>query len=191
MRNIVRALGLATIAVAVAAMAGHARAGDAPPGFVTLDPEPAGYAWWLRARFHPFETAVRGVPVQVISKTWCKASEFRRDLFPKDLDFDPGLSFSLDGHFDGSKNRQTALVGAYETCDGATGSFVLILEWHPQGPPAVGFLDERKTDHQFQILRAGRGGSIMAWSCMSCDSGGQLKWNRSKRRFVWTSFSGD
>jgi hypothetical protein len=153
--------------------------------FVTLDPEPAYYAWWLRARFHPFETEVRGIPAQAIRNTWCKASEFRLDLFPKDLDFDDGLSFAIDGFFDGSKTRQTALVGAYETCDGGTGSFLLILDRPHKGPPAIRFVHEMKTDHQFEILRAGPDSSIMIWHCMSCDNGSQLKWNRSKRRFVW------
>jgi hypothetical protein len=152
--------------------------------FVTLDPEPDGYAWWLRARFHPFETSVRGIPVQDIRKTWCKASEFRRDLFPKDLDFDDGLSFSIDGYFDRSKTRQTALVGAYETCDGATGSFLMIVSWEPQGP-AVRFVEETRTVHQFQILRAGLRSSIMTWNCMECDAASQLGWDRSKHRFVW------
>jgi hypothetical protein len=153
--------------------------------FVTVDSDPQGYAWWLRARFHPFETEVRGIPVQAIRKTWCKASEFRRDLFPKDLDFDDGLSFAVDGFFDGSKTRLTALVGAYETCDGVTGSFLLILDQPRHGPPAIRFVHEMKTDHQFGILRAERDASIMMWHCMSCDDGAQLKWNRPKHRFVW------
>jgi hypothetical protein len=153
--------------------------------FVTMDPEPANYAWWLRARFHPFETEVRGIPVQKIRKNWCTASEFRRDLFPPDLDFDDGLSFAIDGFFDGSKIKQAALVGAYERCDGATGSFLLILDQPRQGPPAIRFVHEMPTEHQFVILRAERGPSIMLWHCMSCDNGSQLKWNRSKRRFTW------
>lgn len=153
--------------------------------FVTLDPQPEGNAWWLRARFHPFETQVRGVPVQQIGLNWCKASEFRRELFPRELDFNDGLSFAIDGFFDDSKVKQTALVGAYETCDGVKGTFLLILGWLPQGVPTIRFVHERPTDHQFSILRAGQGSSIESWHCMSCDSGSQLKWDRSKRRFVW------
>jgi hypothetical protein len=119
-----------------------------------------------------------------------QASEFRRDLFPKDLDFDDGLSFAVDGFFDGSKTRQTALVGAYETCDGVTGSFLLIVDQLRQGPPAIRFVEEMKTDHQFGILRAGRASSITMFHCMSCDDAARLKWNPSKRRFVWLD-SGD
>jgi hypothetical protein len=178
MRKVLLAL---FFAAAIGASVHAAQAQD----FVTVDPEPQAYAWWLRARFHPFETEVRGIPVQAIRKTWCKASEFRRDLFPKDLDIDDGLSFAIDGSFDGSKNRQTALVGAYETCDGVSGTFLLILDRLRQGPSAIRFVNERKTDHQFAILRSQRDSSIMMWHCMSCDDGAQLKWSRPKHRFVW------
>jgi hypothetical protein len=41
-----------------------------------------GYAWWLSAEFHPFDVEVRGIPVGKIRATWCKATEFRKDLFP-------------------------------------------------------------------------------------------------------------
>src|SRR6185312_17020724 len=84
-----------------------APAAAAPNDFVTIKPGPSGYAWWLRADFHPFETQVRGIPVKQIRATWCKASEFRKELFPPDLakDFEPptyGLAFSFDRPFDGS-----------------------------------------------------------------------------------------
>jgi hypothetical protein len=61
------------------AIGGDVHAGEAKD-FVIVDPAPTGYAWWLRARFHPFETEVRGIPVQKIRKDWCKASEFRRNV---------------------------------------------------------------------------------------------------------------
>ena len=89
--------------------------------FVTVAPQPSASAWWVDAQFHPFETQVRGVPVNKIRASWCKASEFRRDLFPPDLAKDLDLnqaSFSIDGYFDGSKVPQTALIGVYETCPG-------------------------------------------------------------------------
>jgi hypothetical protein len=184
MRNVLLAF------FSVLAVVGGVQAGAAQD-FVTLDPQPESSAWWVRARFHPFETKVRGIPVQDIRKTWCKASEFRRELFPRDFEFDDGLFFSIDGFFDGSKIKQTALVGAYETCDGATGGFLLIVGWEPRGLPAVRFVSELKTDHPFSILRAEKDSSIMKWNCMSCDDGGKLKWDRSKRRFVWIELSGD
>jgi hypothetical protein len=122
---------LATLFFAVA-ICGRVDAGETQE-FVTVDPEPAYYAWRLRARFHPFETEVRGIPVQKIRKNWCKAFEFRRELFPQDLQEDlKSVDFALDGFFDGSKTKQTALVGAYETCGGERGGFFLIFDWPPR-----------------------------------------------------------
>lgn len=178
MRNAALAL------LVVIAIGGCVHTGEAED-FITLDLKPEGYAWWLRARFHPSETQVRGIPVREISKNWCKASEFRREMFPRELDFNDDLSFAIDGFFDGSKIKQTAVVGAYETCDGTRGSFLLILNSPRQGPPTIRFVHEMPTDHQFGILRAGPNSSIESWHCMSCDSGSRLKWDRSKRRFVW------
>src|SRR5262249_39155586 len=113
--------------------------------FVTVAPEPASYAWWLRAQFHPFETQVRAIPVGRLRATWCKASEFRKDLFPPELASDIGtnrVSFSVDGDFDGSHVGQAALIGVYETCRGARGSFLLVLARPPGKPPVIRFLHE-------------------------------------------------
>ena len=115
MRNVVLAF------LVVIAIGGCVHTGEAED-FITLDSKPEGYAWWLRARFHPSETQVRGIPVREISKNWCKASEFRREMFPRELDFNDDLSFAIDGFFDGSKIKQTAVVGAYETRGGTMGS---------------------------------------------------------------------
>ena len=150
-----------------------------------MDPEPANYAWWLRARFHPLETEVRGIPVQKIRKNWCKASEFRRELFPQDLQEDlKSVDFAVDGFFDGSKTKQTALVGAYETCAGEGGEFFLIIDWPRRGTPTIRFIKTGPTDHPFATVRAKPDRSIVVWYCMSCDFGTQYKWDQSKRTFV-------
>jgi hypothetical protein len=176
---------LIAIAFCMAATASCVRIGHAQQGFVTLAPEPSYYAWWLRAAFHPFETQVRGIPIQKIRSTWCKASEFRRDLFPPELELNDGLSFAVDGFFDGSNLKQTALVGAYESCAGAKGTFLLILRWPRQGSPTIRFIKEMPTDRQFAILEARPDSSIIVWSCMCCDSASRLKWDRSRGRFAW------
>jgi hypothetical protein len=164
----------------------RAHAGDPRQEFLTLEPsEKAFDAWWLRAEFHPFETQVRGIPIQRIRSKWCRATEFRRDLFPPDLEFDDDLFFAVDGFFDGSKMKQTALVGVYESCAGVKGSFLLILGWPRQGRPTIRFIEEFRSERQFAILRAQPDSSIIVWNCMSCDNASQLKWDRSKRRFVW------
>src|SRR5215813_6071250 len=91
-----RAILLASLSIAVGA-GGRAE----EQAFVKIAPEPKSYAWWLRAEFHPFETAVRGIPISAIQKSWCKATEFRNDLFPAEaapyLEHSGGLAFSVDG----------------------------------------------------------------------------------------------
>src|SRR5882724_8252458 len=75
--------------------------------FVKIAPEPKSYAWWLRAEFHPFGKEMRGIPVARIHRTWCKATEFRNDLFPPEAmpylthsdGLGGGLAFSVDGSF--------------------------------------------------------------------------------------------
>jgi hypothetical protein len=118
-------------------------------------------------------------------ENWCKASEFRHDLFPQELQNDlRNEHFAIDGFFDGSNLRHTALVGAYETCDGVTGGFFLILAWPRQGSPKIRLLLEDRTDHPYAALEAEPDSSIRIWFCMSCDFSARYKWDRSKRNFI-------
>jgi hypothetical protein len=88
--------------------------------FTSDVPDRSG-AWWLHTQYHPFGTEVRGIPVAKLRSNWCKANDFRTDLFPaeyrKDIDDhrEFGQAFAIDGFFDGSKIKQTALTGVYET----------------------------------------------------------------------------
>jgi hypothetical protein len=161
--------------------------------FVTIAPEPKNHAWWLRAEFHPFDVEVRGIPVGKMRATWCRATEFRKDLFPPDLaselDQSRGFSFTVDGSFDGSKTRQTALVGAYETCVGKKGSFLLVLAW-PQGrAPVIRFVQEMGIP--FGILMASTNSTLAVLHCLECDHFTRFKWDKSRRRFVQLSFRAD
>jgi hypothetical protein len=154
--------------------------------FVTIAPEPSSYAWWLRAQFHPFETQVRGIPLRQLRSIWCKASEFRKDLFPPELVDDIGqneASFSINGDFDGSKVRQTALVGVYETCSGERGSFLLILARPPGGSPAVRLLHEFPGEG-FGAVAAGSRATVGVFHCMECDNVTRFKWSKAKKRFL-------
>jgi hypothetical protein len=159
--------------------------------FISIAPD--SDAWWLSAEFHPFDVEVRGIPVRKIRATWCKATEFRKDLFPpgpaSDLDHSGGFSFAVDGFFDGSKTRQTALVGAYETCTGERGSFLLILAW-PQGrAPVIRFAHEMGI--QFGMLKTSTDSTLVVLHCMECDHFTKFKWDKSKRRFVQLPFRED
>jgi hypothetical protein len=174
---------LASLFVILTTVVGNAQSNN----FVTIKPEPKNYAWWLRAEFHPFDVKVRGIPVGKIRSTWCKATEFRKDLFPpepaSDLNHNSALSFAVDSFFDDTKTRQTALIGAYETCTGDRGSFLLVLAW-PQGrSPVIRYVHEMGIP--FGILRASSDSTIAVFHCMACDHVTRFTWDKSKRRFTW------
>ena len=162
------------------------------PKFVTLDPEkPSMAAWYLRAIYHPFGKAVRGIPVARINKTWCEANELTKELIPSELLVEngvdtmavSGLSFAVEGHFDGSKVKQIALVGVYRHCDGKTGYFLLILDPPRNGTRKIRFLEEMPRA-EFLALQA-KADSIVVWFCMDCDGSSGLQWDKSKHRFDW------
>ncbi len=178
------ALGLIGLAMAQA----HGQ-----PPFVTLEGDLTKVAWWVIADFHPSTTEVRGIPAGKIRKGWCKATEFRKDLIPKELLVEggvdameeAGLSFAVQGHFDGSAATQVALVGVYQECSGRKGRFVLILDQLPDGKAKVHFLSAVPTGHQFGVLSLGKDNTIVARTCMECDDISRLRWDRGKRKFEW------
>lgn len=155
--------------------------------FVRIAPEPKSYAWWLRAEFHPFGKEIRGIPVAKIKRTWCRATEFRNDLFPPeatpDLTHSDGLAFSIDGSFDGSKVRQTALIGVYESCTGERGSFLLVLAVPSSKRSTVRFVHEMPNE-QFGMLAALPDSTIQVFHCMECDHTTKFKWDKMKKRFL-------
>ena len=165
----------------------------AQQAFVTLNGDPKNEAWWVIAEFHPFTTEVRGIPANRIRKSWCKATDFRKDLIPSELLFDGStdamaagdMSFAIEGRFDGAAAKQVALVGAFEECDGPRGRFILILDQPGDGTPKIRFVNAVRTDRQFGALRKGQDNSIVAWACMECDNFSVLKWDRKKRKFDW------
>ena len=155
--------------------------------FVTVAPQPEYYAWWLRAEYHPFGTEVRGIPVARIRASWCKANEFRKDMFPPELaESFPGdnRSFAIDGFFDGSKTSQTALVGVYETCEGERGAFLLVLARSKDKLPAIRFVVEIPGEHEFALVYRVNASTIGVYHCMECDHVSKFKWNRKRRTFV-------
>ena len=155
--------------------------------FSTTAPQPEYYAWWLRTEYHPFGTEVRGIPVGRIRANWCKANEFRKDLFPPDLaqSFDGAHEpFAIDGFFDGSKTRQTALVGVYETCKGKRGAFLLVLAL-PQGKsPVIRFIREIPGEREFAVLYGVDDSTIAVQHCLECDHISKFKWSKAKGHFV-------
>jgi hypothetical protein len=161
--------------------------------FVTIM-DPNNPAWWVSAEFHPFTTEVRGIPVSQIRKNWCKATEFRKDLIPRRLLVDERgvdamhaaeMSFAVEGRFDGSTVKQVALAGVYEECAGKKGRFTLILDQPADGKAKIRFVSAVPTDHQFGALQKAKDNTIVVWSCMECDGGSSLRWDRKKRKFDW------
>jgi hypothetical protein len=155
--------------------------------FLTTAPMPDYYAWWLRTEYHPFGTDVRGIPVARIRADWCKANEFREDLFPPDdaaYFKGSGLSFAVEGFFDGSTTKQTALVGVYESCKGQRGAFLLVLAWPKDKPPMIKFVREIPGEREFAMVATMNASTIALFHCMECDHVSKFKWNKTKGRFV-------
>jgi hypothetical protein len=159
---------------------------DKPP-LVYISPTPENEAWWLRTQYYPFGTDIRGIPAANIRRGWCKVNELRRDVFPAEITAafdDEQLSFAVDGFFDGSKTRQTALIGVYEACKGERGMFLLIVAWPAGKPPLIRHLVEMPGANQFGVVSASKDGTITLMHCLDCDHASEYKWNKSKRRFV-------
>jgi hypothetical protein len=155
--------------------------------FLKTAPDTKGEAWWLRTEYRALDIEVRGIPVASIRANWCKATEFRKDLFPADLASYFGNQpspFAIDGFFDGSKTRQTALVGVYQTCKGERGAFFLILARSEGKPPAVRFVAEIPGEREFVMVDAVDTSTIAVFHCMECDNVSKYRWNKAKRRFV-------
>lgn len=95
-----------------------------------------------------------------------------------------GISFALEGNFDGSARKQIALVGVYEECGGRTGRFFAILDQPAVGRPGVRFLSSVQTRHPFAALTV-NDKSIIIWPCLECDNYSMLKWDRKRRKFAW------
>ena len=182
--------GVAAIAGIVALTSAQAAAEQA---FVTLNGNLKAEAWWVIAEFHPFTTEVRGIPANQIRKSWCKATEFRKDLIPKELLVengadvmkDAGMSFAVEGRFDGAATRQVAVVGVFQECAGPKGRFMLILDQPDGEKPKVRFIDAVRTNRQFAALSKDKRGKLVLWGCMECDGYSVLKWDRKKSRFGW------
>ena len=156
--------------------------------FVTVASEPRGTAWWLRARFRPLHTEVRGIPVAQIHKNWCKADEFTPENMKGLLAMEQAgetmkearLSFAVSGNFDRTKTKQVALVGVYQECGGKKGSFLLVID---EGTTKVRYVDAMPGEEQFAAVGASKS-DIIFTSCLECDGGVVLRWNAKRKTFA-------
>jgi hypothetical protein len=155
---------------------------------VSVRPEPKSEAWWLRTEFHAQNTEIRGIPVKAIRADWCRASEFRSELFPPETLVEnghdhlkeTGLAFSVQGSFDGSRLGQTALVGVYETCTQKKGRFFLIFDTDTK---RVRFVDTDDAREQFAVIGK-EGRTLRVFFCLECDNAATVRWDRARKRFV-------
>ncbi|MEA2878193.1 MAG: hypothetical protein QOF14_3389 [Hyphomicrobiales bacterium] len=157
--------------------------------------KPGKEAWWLRTSFNPMHTEIRGTPVAKIHPTWCKATEYTRELMPKKemeeegsgkLMDEVGLSFSVTANFDRSKTKQIALVGVYQTCGGQKGRFLLVIDEDTQ---KIRFVAATPGKTQFAVLAPDKRDIVILY-CMECDVGGTLRWNAKKKAFGWVQSRG-
>lgn len=153
--------------------------------FVSVAPEPTNHAWWLRAEYNPFGKTVRGIPIKLISKHWCYANEFTADLISAEYmrGVWPELSFSVTSRF-GHGRKKTALVGAFETCAGKKGIFLLILE-RRKNAKIVRFLEQYQFQKSFAALRLTPKDTLELWWCSDCDNSQELAWDAKRKKFVW------
>jgi hypothetical protein len=180
--------GISAVATALVVFLWAAAMPAFAQNLVTIKPGPKTTAWWLRADFHARDRAIRGIPVEKIRADWCKASEFTRDKFPPntliengtDLMKEADLSFSLEGAFDGTGAKQTALVGTYETCKGEKGRFFLIFD---SATRKIRFLDAEPAKDRFSAIGTD-GRRIVIMYCFECDIGSTVRWDKKRNRFV-------
>ena len=157
------------------------------PGKSFFDQKPS--MWWPAVRFNAEDTNVRGIPVKSIRANWCKATEYTKALFADDLKDDNGkngldeadLAFSLEGTFDGTGTRQTAVVGVYETCRGKKGGFTLIFD---RDTRKIRFVDGEDALEPFAALRKESDTAIRVVSCLKCDLASVVRWDAKRKRFV-------
>ena len=161
------------------------------PAFLSVAPEPADYAWWLRTEYNPFFQSVRDIPVKQLSRQWCYANEFVPELFPAKYmqDIAPDLSFSVESKFK-QRKKLTALVGAYETCSHEKGLFILIFE-QQKTTKAVRFLEQFPNQQSLAALRLTKNNSLELWWCSGCSNYQELVWDSKQKKFIWNIKDGD
>lgn len=143
-------------------------------------------AWWLRDMdVRPTGTLVSGVPIATLnahrggSETpWCAVNALSRRSFAAasgevQAEIDQSMAdtaaanFALHGANITGSGPQDAVVGAFKTCDGQVGSFLLITDRETR--PGVVRLEEWP-DWKGLIWLREREGGLYVGSCFECDA---------------------
>ena len=149
---------------------------------VSVNAEPASYAWWLRLGFTPSQTFVENISVKDISKDWCNANAFSKEDYMLALSKDaatefannPYVAFSVTGKYDGRRDLR-AVSGVYQKCSGEQGNFVLLVE--PESKKFVSMLEMNRQRASFMTLANEENNLLQVAWCLECDFISLLKWN--------------
>lgn len=149
---------------------------------------PPIYAWWLRFKFVPRATSMRGIPAGQLTSNWVRVAELRQGLIPEKFvsGKEDGLAwnpnFAVEGDFNGDGKTDHALVGVYEDKDGKFGNFLLVLTRASDGKWEKSFLKSFEGD-QGPIDLTWNGKALTLWFCTNCDAVMWIEWNKGKSQY--------
>jgi hypothetical protein len=177
------------LCLALAALNGLPLVHAAAPELLAVAPEPATQPWWLRARWSPRSSTVHGVAIRRLHPEWCAAEAFSREVIGEAL-LGPaggspldGLSFLVEGSFDGGGKPQIAFVGAYRRCAGEQGLFFAIVEPQRERPRMRFLVEVPEPGSAFAAIGREPDGSLAVWWCAQCDNGARIEFNRESKGF--------
>jgi len=161
----------------------------------------SGLAWWLlKSTIRPTGTTIAGLTLEQLNAKledpmmkWCFVSAFTPASFVSpsrrvQSEIDGSLPrrgasiFRTSGAFTGDVT-QDAIVGSYETCDGAIGAFLLITT---RAEPAIVYLDAFP-EWQGLMWMSNEDDGIAISSCFECGHRQKLYYDKARRRFYWVN----
>ena len=132
---------------------------------------------------------MHGVAIKRLHPEWCAAEAFSRELIGEAL-LGPaggspldGLSFLVEGSFDGGGKLQIAFVGAYRRCAGEQGLFFAIVEPQRERPRMRFLVEVPEPGSAFAAIGREPDGSLAVWWCAQCDNGARIEFNRESKGF--------
>jgi hypothetical protein len=148
---------------------------------------PMDAVWWERVRFDAGNRTVRGLVVGNLDPAWRLASELKAESIPSEGRVsghdaagqmrDNGLSFSINGDFNGDGKEDLAVVGVYEDSMGGRGKFLLVLTRSAGEPWQKAFLRSWSGEPGFLALTRERGAIILSSATGFLDRRA-LEWDR-------------
>lgn len=183
------------LAVVIALLVATTAAATERGLLVEVRTAPVDSAWWEHLDFVPRDTQVRGIAVNRIDPSWCKASELTEAAFPDSVRYgERGLEanlgagqngFSAKGSFEGRPLE--IVLGIFESCGGESGNFVLVLAaGRPASSPGRIVQVERISARpvlMFLSIDPARGAIYMP-SCFQCDHENKWQWDAKASRFM-------